>query len=181
MKMHSYTSVNGYLQLISKESKEALLRLARATGRVGGWEKAIAAAKAHRSELEAAAQRTNSSSPIPYDSSAALNEVDRSYLDVSATSVLRQRSLSTHTKEVHLSRSVSPVPETPSMTKHVLVDHPDEEISKLAMEYSDLEYELTGTGPERVKWPKNITLKNFAVYQLIPTLVYELEFPRTDR
>jgi sterol O-acyltransferase len=64
---------------------------------------------------------------------------------------------------------------------HTLVDHPDEEISTLARELSELESELTSSGPNRVQWPENITYKNFAVYQLIPTLVYELEYPRTDR
>ena len=44
-----------------------------------------------------------------------------------------------------------------------------------------MEGELTGIGPEYVRWPENITYKNFAVYQLVPTLVYELEYPRTDR
>jgi sterol O-acyltransferase len=34
---------------------------------------------------------------------------------------------------------------------------------------------------ERVTWPSNISLSNFADYQLIPTLVYELSYPRTDR
>lgn len=66
-------------------------------------------------------------------------------------------------------------------TPHPLVDYPDERISSLAKEYSEMELELVSSGPEYVRWPENITLKNFAVYQLIPTLVYELEYPRTDR
>lgn len=66
-------------------------------------------------------------------------------------------------------------------TPHPLVDHPDERISSLAKEYTEMEGELTGIGPEYVRWPENITYKNFAVYQLVPTLVYELEYPRTDR
>jgi len=48
-------------------------------------------------------------------------------------------------------------------------------------DYSELQGELTSPGPLFVKWPNNISWKNFAVYQLIPTLVYELEYPRTDR
>lgn len=64
---------------------------------------------------------------------------------------------------------------------HVLCDHPDEKIASLAREYSEMESELVSTGPEYVRWPQNVTWKNFAVYQLIPTLVYELEYPRTDR
>ena len=64
---------------------------------------------------------------------------------------------------------------------HVLVYHPDEKISALASEYSDLQSELVSSGPNHVKWQDTITWKNFALYQLIPTLVYELEYPRTDR
>jgi sterol O-acyltransferase len=64
---------------------------------------------------------------------------------------------------------------------HVLVYHPDENISTLAIEYSDLQSELVGSGPNHVKWQDTISWKNFALYQLIPTLVYELEYPRTDR
>jgi sterol O-acyltransferase len=64
---------------------------------------------------------------------------------------------------------------------HVLVDHPNEGISAMAKDYSELEGELSSSGPYRVTYPNNVTMKNFAVYQLIPTLVYELEYPRTDR
>jgi sterol O-acyltransferase len=62
-----------------------------------------------------------------------------------------------------------------------LVMHPDPQISDMAKDYSELLNELVSSGPTYVKWPENITWKNFAVYQLIPTLVYELEYPRTDR
>ncbi|TFY75945.1 hypothetical protein EWM64_g8065, partial [Hericium alpestre] len=64
---------------------------------------------------------------------------------------------------------------------HPLVDHPDEAIAAMAAEYSDMDGELVSTGPEYVRWPENITFKNFAVYLLIPTLVYDLEYPRTNR
>jgi sterol O-acyltransferase len=44
---------------------------------------------------------------------------------------------------------------------HVLVYHPDEKISALANEYSDLQSELVSSGPNYVKWPDTITWKNF--------------------
>ena len=184
MKMHSYISVNGYLQGVAKDSKLTLKRLESATDRVGGWDKAIVAAKTRRSELDAATQRMESGNTTPDDSMVS-DGIVRSDIDVSAASVLRQRLLSTATNEGpssrDISRSGSPVPELPTVATHILVDHPDEEVSKLAHEYSELEYELTSTGPEHVKWPGNISWKKFAVYQLIPTLVYELEFPRTEK
>ncbi|TCD71824.1 hypothetical protein EIP91_003167 [Steccherinum ochraceum] len=64
---------------------------------------------------------------------------------------------------------------------HPLCDHPDEKIAGLAKEYTEMEGELVSTGPAYVRWPENVTYKNYAVYLLIPTLVYELEYPRTDR
>ena len=64
---------------------------------------------------------------------------------------------------------------------HTLVDHLDESIAALARDWSELDAELVSSGPNKVRWPNNITLKNFAVYQLIPSLVYELEYPRTNR
>ena len=64
---------------------------------------------------------------------------------------------------------------------HVLTYHPDSQISSMAEDYSELEREMVSSGPLYLKWPETITWKNFAVYQLVPTLVYELEYPRTDR
>jgi sterol O-acyltransferase len=68
-----------------------------------------------------------------------------------------------------------------ALEQHVLVHHPDERISALAHEYSDVQSELISAGQNHVRWPDTITWKNFALYQLIPTLVYELEYPRTER
>jgi sterol O-acyltransferase len=46
----------------------------------------------------------------------------------------------------------------------VLIDHPDPEISTLATEYFELESKTVSSGPERMRWLDNITLKNFALY-----------------
>ncbi|KAI0924908.1 hypothetical protein AcW2_005644 [Taiwanofungus camphoratus] len=85
----------------------------------------------------------------------------------------------TGTRVVPPSSSATPTASpTPSQ---ILVHHPNPRLASLAGELAALETELTSAGPERVRWPENITLKNFAVYMLIPTLVYELEYPRTER
>lgn len=47
--------------------------------------------------------------------------------------------------------------------------------------HAEYESELMSSGPGRVRWLANITLRDFALYQLTPTLVYELEYPRTER
>ncbi|KAG9018340.1 hypothetical protein FRB93_000043 [Tulasnella sp. JGI-2019a] len=68
--------------------------------------------------------------------------------------------------------------------KHPLLGHPSSEINALAESISALDDGITSAGvngQKRVRFPDNVTLKNFADYQLIPTLVYELEYPRTER
>ncbi|KAI0075307.1 MBOAT-domain-containing protein [Panus rudis PR-1116 ss-1] len=129
-----------------------------------------------------------------------------SYVDVKTANQLRHR-LNQATKENAINEkdkvassqasfttqsSVSAKPDTtgnnilePSSvnkpTSHPLINHPDPRVSGLAQEISEMEQELVSAGPEYVRWPENLTWKNFAVYMLIPTLVYELEYPRTDR
>ena len=65
-----------------------------------------------------------------------------------------------------------------SMTKHMM-----EEVEDLDAEIEELKIqcESGGTGIEGVKYPENVTLKNFVDYLLVPTLVYECEYPRTGR
>ena len=177
MKMHSYMATNGYLKHVSQQSAELLTQLRDATSRVGGWEKALSDAMKHRESLEREAGAdfspgtSISSIPTPDLSDSASS----SYVQVHTAATLRNRL-------IHASESTSIPDDKPKdLTPSALVDHPDPEISALAAEYVDLESELESSGPERVRWPENITLKNFAVYQLIPTLVYELEFPRTNK
>ncbi|UZJ54057.1 hypothetical protein CBS101457_003377 [Exobasidium rhododendri] len=77
---------------------------------------------------------------------------------------------------------------------HPLATHPDQLISELSREVENIREDLTSSpsnitttaeGVERevytktVTWPSNITFANFWDYLLIPTLVYELSYPRT--
>lgn len=80
-------------------------------------------------------------------------------------------------------QTVDSDPAVPS-ERHPLIGHPDSTISTLAQSISDIDDELTSTGVNgkgRMRFPENVTLWNFCDYQLIPTLVYELEYPRTDK
>ncbi|KAG9094392.1 hypothetical protein FS749_012584 [Ceratobasidium sp. UAMH 11750] len=47
--------------------------------------------------------------------------------------------------------------------------------------YSYMDTELTSTGKNRVRFPTNLTYANFLDFQMVPTLCYELEYPRTER
>lgn len=203
--MHSYITINGSLRYAFTRSQEVLKELEQATVSAGGWEDAVSTATARRAELDAEAARgTGSESELasnasltPPELNSAVN-VNSSVTTASIANALRRRLTAVNATPKRNTPSLEP-PDftalsgatTPSIglgsppggppTPHPLVDHPDENISALAHEYSELDGELTSSGPNYVRWPNNISFKNFAVYQMIPTLVYELEYPRTDR
>jgi sterol O-acyltransferase len=56
-----------------------------------------------------------------------------------------------------------------------------EERERLLHEIDATERDLTGKVLGRNKYPNNLTFANFLDYMLCPTLVYELEYPRTDK
>ena len=178
MKMHSYIYVNGYLQWVNREAEKALDTLHRETERVGGYELAIAAARIYRKEADSASARSNSGSSTP----DAPNGHSYLEVEVSAAAVLRQRLAAAAATSKNETAATEHMGETTEETgPHPLVDHPDEKIAELAQEFSELDSELVSTGPGKVRWPNNINWKNYADYQLIPTLVYELEYPRTEK
>ena len=165
-------------------------QLRQATNDLGTWEDALSAAEASRQE------RSRSESTSEDDAPTNDGPVTQSPLDLSngdTETTLRKRINASSNESAILApttnqdrvrttgnRVLSP-DEVLKPAPHPLVDHPDDTIAVLAREYSELESELTSAGPEYVRWPDNITLKNFATYMIIPTLVYELEYPRTDR
>ncbi|KAK0438105.1 MBOAT, membrane-bound O-acyltransferase family-domain-containing protein [Armillaria borealis] len=183
MKMHSYMSVNGYLQYITEQSQVILDQLRQATDRVGGWEKALADATVRRAEADISTSVTCSDSDTSISSAVGTPPVpigmQGSYVDANAAAVIRRRLVAVTAENVKQKTTAEVIPS--AFDPHPLIDHPNEYISDLAKEYSELQGELRSPGPEYLVWPNNITFKNFAVYQLIPTLVYELEYPRTDR
>ncbi|KAJ7504313.1 MBOAT, membrane-bound O-acyltransferase family-domain-containing protein [Mycena galericulata] len=186
MKVHSYMTVNGHLQYVSEMSQSLLDDLRKATVAAGGWDQAIRDAEAHRAEIDALTTRsTQEHTPstrdyTPSETPLVPEGASSSYVDVPTANALRQRLVAISeapqkTDTENGDASVSPA------RPHVLVDHPNEGIAAMAKDYSELEGELSSSGPYKVTYPNNLTMKNFAVYQLIPTLVYELEYPRTDR
>ncbi len=236
MKMHSYITVNGQLQVVRNESESLLTRLKAATSSVGGWDNALEVARdklAEQQSITAPTSTTNTNQePTPIGTPPVPEGLSASYVDAKTANALRKRltaisrvrssdsSNSTASsltgegyrpnlgpgnfphynkvnfdvngvKSVHKPQSKDSSEATveedaandvhENLVPHVLVYHPDEKIAALAHEYSELRSGLVSSGPEYVTWPDTITWKNFAVYQLIPTLVYELEYPRTDR
>lgn len=81
--------------------------------------------------------------------------------------------------------SFPPTPEqvllSPVACASLLTHHPNPDIASTAHTFLDLDSELVSSGPKKLRFPENVSLANFIEYMLIPTLVYELEYPRTDR
>lgn len=187
MKMHSYLCVNIYMQNNTDQSQTLLDQLRHETERVGGWEAAMGDAKLQRSP-QASAIGSSEMGASPVDTPPVPVGAQGSYMDAGAAFELRKRLLVATAETAKRETQSDPEPElkkkidVPSpMEPHPLVNHPDATISELASEYSDLQGELRSPGPLYIVWPNNITLKNFVVYMLIPTLVYELEYPRTEK
>jgi len=63
---------------------------------------------------------------------------------------------------------------------NVLSYSPDEKIAVLARNIDMMEDELRSNGAQGLVWPNNVTYKNYFEYMFFPTLVYQLEYPRTD-
>ncbi|ORX39282.1 putative sterol O-acyltransferase [Kockovaella imperatae] len=58
--------------------------------------------------------------------------------------------------------------------------HPDQQIAILARNIDAMEDELKSNGALGLVWPQNVTFKHFFEYMSFPTLVYQLEYPRTN-
>ncbi|EJD07524.1 MBOAT-domain-containing protein [Fomitiporia mediterranea MF3/22] len=181
MKMHSYMSTNGYLQNVHRNFEKTMAKLRSATSNVGGWDVAIVEAASHVVD-----EPTPQSSPEDLGASPSITPIpggtQRSYIDGDVAIALRKKLLSVpdernesrHEKVMQIRKKIA-------NDFAVLVHHPNQDVAALAEELVEMEEELTSQGPEKVRWPDNISLKSFADYMLIPTLVYELEYPRTDR
>ncbi|KAI0033940.1 MBOAT, membrane-bound O-acyltransferase family-domain-containing protein [Vararia minispora EC-137] len=193
MKMHSYIATNGTLSIVAKQRDVLEKKLKRETERMGGWDAALASAKVHREELDA--KNSSGSSGSGSSTPPALGTPDlpeggqTAYMDVPAAQALRNRLIKESRNGAIQARGGQESQKKDEgggkkrgpPEQHPLVDHPDTHISALAQEWTELDRDLVSSGPIYVRWPENITFKNFVVYQLIPTLVYELEYPRTHR
>ncbi|KAH9893488.1 MBOAT-domain-containing protein [Cubamyces lactineus] len=195
MKMHSYLSTNGQLAYTHEQAESVLAELKEATKAEGGWDAALRKAEEimmqHDSPIPQGTPDAPSNAPEGSTTSyidartavtlrqrlAARNAASNGKADGSATSAAAVKTTGTRV----LSPSATAVPTNPPTPSEILTHHPSEKIARLARTHAELEGELTGPVEGKVRWPANITLRDFAWYQLTPTLVYELEYPRTDR
>jgi sterol O-acyltransferase len=181
-------AVNGYLQEVDVKAAEIERKLRERTEKVGGWDQAVSDARTRRDELDQL-DTTPSETPALIKSG--------SYFSPPAATALRNRlqnlevppSLRRDLSGNSIQSEPSSLPPAPTLlppppaipTPHPLVDHSDKIIATLAHDLSELELELTSTGKNKIRWPANLTWWNYFDYQFLPTLVYELEYPRTER
>ncbi|RPD64216.1 MBOAT-domain-containing protein [Lentinus tigrinus ALCF2SS1-7] len=197
MKMHSYLSTNGQLAQTNQQANRILTQLKKATEAEGGWDAALK--KAELAMLQQDSPIPSGTPDVPID--APLGSTT-SYMDARMAVTLRQRlaskasphgaangeigngtasSVKTTGTRVMSEVESTAIPINPPSPSEILMYHPSEDIASLAKTHVELERELTGPIEGKVRWPANISFKDFAWYQLTPTLVYELEYPRTDR
>lgn len=149
MKIHSYCATNG--ELSSKDRQVQRLRkdLDTELGKEGGKKQVLQQIK--RKSIEVT--------------------------DVADSTALEGREETAAPRRRSSHRGPTRPPLDPEVD--ILTESPNKKIADLANRIADLEDELTSTGPRGVRWPANVTLLNFLDYLVIPTLVYELEYPRT--
>ncbi|KAF8517991.1 MBOAT, membrane-bound O-acyltransferase family-domain-containing protein [Hysterangium stoloniferum] len=177
MKVHSYLAHNGYLSVLSKEAAVIESNLRKATVQVGGWEKALLEAEECREF-----QTISTESSIGTPSVILPEDATKTYYNGPAPAVLKNRLLAAAdaVPKESLAGKSSPLPHT-EHAPHPLIYHPDHKISKLAQELTEVETDLVSTGPQNVRWPENVGWANYFDYLLVPSLVYDIEYPRTDR
>jgi len=78
-----------------------------------------------------------------------------------------------------LEPSHSSMPYSPK-EPNVLSYSSDEKIAVLARNIDMMEDELRSNGSNGLVWPQNVTYRNYFDYMFFPTLVYQLEYPRTE-
>lgn len=207
--MHSYMAHNGMLATVyyrlQKERKE-LAELVESLP--GGREGALEEAASRRADLEAQEAKAEvGTTPIGTPGFATpSNPLARSQI-ISASNVspggtpepeLRRRSVAgLRKKKSNIATDALPQPDknlphgTSLEPAHEITPHDihapstlawssNERVAILARNIDAMEEELKSNGTKGLVWPENITYRHFLDYMCIPTLVYQLEYPRTN-
>ncbi|GAA5989577.1 hypothetical protein JCM10908_000537 [Rhodotorula pacifica] len=196
MKVHSYCSLNGELAERARKMRKDERELNKVLDAESGGRRAAEAAA--RDAWEKACSEENSAvddGPMDKPSANLLavpaNAASGSSAQVSSdeeqaqATALRQRRISGRRrstspakhKKAPLSKPTRE--EAPQEGIETLTWHPQERIAHLAMAVCDAKDALSSGGKENISFPQNVTFLNFIDYLLVPTLVYELEYPRT--
>ncbi|GAA5878509.1 hypothetical protein JCM16303_002104 [Sporobolomyces ruberrimus] len=192
MKVHSYIATNGELSERLREVKaneKALAKVMETSP--GGLEEAT---KVARENWEKACQENPSDSTTTTTDSSTTNStssLSNATLAVASAagdekagaevSTLRHRTSTARRHEPLDAPQITRTSVVPQDGIETLTWHPREEISRLAIAIAEEKEFLTSSGPQQNEFPNNVGFLNFIDYLLIPTLVYELEYPRTNK
>lgn len=164
MKMHSYCSHNGELSEKRLELASGERGLADLVQQGGG-------SKVVQGEARAAWAKEQRKEAILNGGSVEEAEVKQK--DFLATGLRRRGGSTTDSETVTSGDGADPLA--------VLSWHPEPRIGDLATDLATLKEALVSTGVQKVAFPENVTYWNFIDYLLVPTLVYQLEYPRTNK
>ncbi|BGP16086.1 hypothetical protein JCM10213_007535 [Rhodosporidiobolus nylandii] len=197
MKIHSYCATVGEMSERNRQLKKDEKTLSSLLDSHGGrrkvesearaaWEKACA-------ETPSLSSTPSSSSLLapPSSSSAASSSTNtddessgprsRAHQDQLRQRLVRRRSSDRGGRRGGAEFASRPSKdEAPHEGPETLTWHPDAEISAVAIRVAEARDALTSEGVEKVRFPENVIWANFVDYLLVPTLVYELEYPRAD-
>ncbi|KAL1621691.1 Sterol O-acyltransferase 2 (Sterol-ester synthase 2) [Neofusicoccum ribis] len=154
MKQHSYSFYNGYLSQVYRRKLLLEQKLQEL------------------SEKEPTVSRPNS--PVATS------------LDIPQAESLRHRRRSSSSKAstnlLHEKSALSTIAQAVESGEPLDIDQLEAFSSVIRDEIADLSSELRGKSTsEKNAYPNNLTLTNFADWTVLPTLVYELEYPRQER
>ncbi|GAA6027218.1 hypothetical protein JCM8097_002495 [Rhodosporidiobolus ruineniae] len=193
MKVHSYCATVGEMSERARQLRKDEKKLEGLLAQHGGRRKVEEEA---RSAWEKSCAETPSLASTPSTSSSAIPTLSTSNSAQQTStssdeepSALRHRIARRHSSDKR-STSSSPSrsrqhPSTPTKDDEphegpeTLTWHPDAAISNVAIAIAEANEALGSGGEANVRFPDNVTWLNFIDYLLVPTLVYELEYPRT--
>ncbi|GAA6058089.1 hypothetical protein JCM3770_001107 [Rhodotorula araucariae] len=190
MKVHSYCALNGELSERARQLEKDEKALQRAVDELGGreklekegrdaWEKACGESALDTVGDEPRVCASSALAPPPTATAPTSSDEEAPTSLRQRTSAARRRSQSPTSP-----RGSRPIPlpsraAEPHSSVETLTWHPNERVSHLAIAICEARDALSSGGTANVTFPANVTVPNFIDYLLVPTLVYELEYPRT--
>ncbi|KLT39548.1 MBOAT-domain-containing protein [Cutaneotrichosporon oleaginosum] len=209
MKMHSYMSHNGMLATVhARLQKEKHTLHEYLNSLPGGHEGALAEAAEHKAELEAreasAPQVSEPATRTPTPPQITVTGEDGTVVSETIARLgqngevakknneVRRRLRSTKPATDALPAPQSGLPRGTSLEPaHTTSPHAkrvptllawssDPKIALLARNIDEMSDELCSNGERGLVWPQNVTYKHFIEFMFFPTLVYQLEYPRTS-
>jgi len=205
--MHSYMAHNGMLATVYFRLKSERKQLAELVDQLPGGREAVLEEAANRkAALEAQEASTPVGTPGAATPSSEVNPLNKPLSELTSSSSpggtpepdLRKRSITQSARKKGRPATDSlpkPDPDLPHGTSlepaHSISPHREqapsalawssnERVALLARNVDAMEEELKSNGAKGLVWPQNVTYAHFLDYLTIPTLVYQLEYPRTN-